>query len=152
MSSTPDRGTLTNRVLSELRAAGLLVGDILAPDTAGWQTQPGGDADVFVPYVTLTPQTVGSPSGSVEDPTEDWRIPYTLTSFAVDRNQVEDYADKVRRVLLGIRRREVTMSNGSWQWQQTQWVTIGAVGYTQIVNPTAFSQTDSMTIWLSKNL
>lgn len=155
MRSTIDRGVITSYLQTHLTGAEFTVGIVVAPDGAGWQGEPGTAGSVFVPYTVLTPLNSTSPSGGLADSSSEWQLPYTFSTYGVDARQVEDLADDVRRVLADLRRVNVTMRDGatSWQIQQTTCQSMGGVGYTtQMEPPTAFSQTDSMVLWLSKNL
>jgi hypothetical protein len=154
VKSVIDRGVVTDWVLTLLRGAGMFIGDVIAPSEAGWTGDMGKPGSVFIPFVVLTPGTASAPTGSFADSSEDWQLPYSLMSFGVDRRQVEDLADDARRLLGNQRRVDLVMRDGvsSWRVVQVTWPSIGAVGYTAQVDPTAFSQTDTSVLWLSKNL
>lgn len=148
-----DRGVVTAEVEARLTSGGVLVGLVTAPKTGGWQKEMTAEGAQFVPYVVVTPLNAQGGSGSLGDSTSEWQVPYSLSSYGVDVRQVEDLADDARRILLGLRRHNFSMRDGSsWQVTQTRPQAIGGVGYTTQVDPTAFSQTDSVTLWLSRNL
>lgn len=153
MASAPDRGVFTDWLLDHLRTE-YLVGDIEAPEGAGWQTESASPDAEFVPYTTLMPGTSGQATGSLGDPSMDWKLAYTLNHYGVNRRQVEDLADDIRTNLLLVKKVPVTMKDGITVWRLTTIAcnSIGGVGYTTAVSPTAFSQTDSITLTVSRSL
>lgn len=153
MASAPDRGVATTWLLEQLGTLGYLAGDIEAPAGGGWQEEMSDPGARFTPYVTVFPQNSGRATGSLGDPSMDWDLPYTLNIYGVNRRQVEDLADDVRAHLLEIKKVPLTMRDGVvWKLTTIECRTIGGVGYTTAVTPTAFSQTDSYTMTLSRSL
>jgi hypothetical protein len=154
MTSTPDRAPLTDVLIGALETVVEFVGDVIAPQDAGWQNFPGGNDSVFVPYVVLTPQASPAPTGSLGDSQVDWRLPYTLTTYGVTRQQIEDVADEARRAVLGLTNVVVSMHDGTTAWKIIGVTSqnIGGVGYTDQIKPTAYSQSDSVLVWFSKKL
>lgn len=155
MASNPQRGAITDWLLTAVRdvAHDFLVGDVEAPREAGWQSDPSDPAATFIPYIVFTPNAASSPLGGLNDPATDWRLPYTGTSYGVNRRQVEDLADTVRTALSNVNKVPITTADGStWKILTIQFLSIGGMGYTNAVQPTAFSQTDSFTIMISKSL
>lgn len=153
MASAPDRGVFTDWLLTHLGTT-FLVGDIEAPAGAGWQTESAAAGSEFIPYVTLMPGTSSQSSGSFGDPSMDWKLSYTLNNYGVNRRQVEDLADDIRAILLAVKKVSVTMKDGStvWRLNTIACTSIGGVGHTNAVSPTAFSQTDSITLTVSRSL
>jgi hypothetical protein len=83
----------------------------------------------------------------------DWKLPYTLTTYGTNRRQVEDLADDVRAALLAVKKFPLTMKDGAiWRITTIDCNAIGGVGYTTAVSPTAFSETDSFNLTLSRSL
>jgi hypothetical protein len=154
MASAPDRGVITDWLLAHLRSQGYNMGDIEADQSFGWQTDAGSPGAEFVPYTTQIPGTATRSTGSFGDPSMDWWLPYTLTTYGVNRRQVEDLADDLRAGLLEVKKIPVTMKDGSTVWKITtiDCTAIGGVGYTNAVTPTAFSQTDSISLTVSRSL
>lgn len=153
MASAPDRGVVTTWLLGVLNGASFLAGDIEAPPGGGWQEEMSDAGSTFVPYLTVVPQNSGRATGSFGDPSMDWDLPYTLNIYGVNRRQVEDLADDVRAHLLTIKKVPLTMRDSViWVMTTMECRTIGGVGYTTAVTPTAFSQTDSYTMSLSRSL
>lgn len=141
-------------MLAALRAVGLQVGDVTIPDEFGWQGDPSKGGSEFIPFCTVTPMPASRSQGSLANAESEWQLPYTITSYGVDRNQVEDVADTARSALGSVRRVTITMRDGEtkWKWQQTTSAGIGGVGYTDQLKPTAYSQADSALVWVSKQL
>lgn len=154
MTSTPDRGPLTAVVLAAIAGVVEYVGDIKAPTDAGWQENPGGNDSEFIPYTVVTPMASMAPTGSLDDPQIDWRLPYTLTTYGVARQQIEDVADDARRAVLGLIGTVVSMNDGVTTWKVINVTSqnIGGIGYSDQVKPTAYSQSDSVLVWFSKKL
>jgi len=152
MASAPDRGVVTSWFLDTLNTT-YLAGDIEAPAGAGWQEEMNDVGAKFVPYLTIFPQPSQRATGSLGDPSMDWMLPYSMNIYGVNRRQVEDLADDVRADLLQIKKVPLTMRDGVvWKMTTMECRTIGGVGYTTAVTPTAFSQTDSYTMTLSRSL
>lgn len=153
MRSTPDRGVVTDYLLTQLAGQGWPVGDVVAPEGAGWQNDMTAPNSVFVPYLVLTPLNANGGTGTLGDSSTEWRLPYSLSTYGVSRRQVEDLADDARRFIAGFKKITLTMKDGTttWKIQQSTWQAMGGIGYTNQVTPTALSQTDSLLIWLSKN-
>jgi hypothetical protein len=154
MTSTPDRAPLTDAIITALQTVVEFVGDVVAPQDAGWQNFPGGNDSMFIPYVVLSPQASPAPTGSLGDGQIDWRLPYTLTTYGVTRQQIEDVADEARRAVLALNNVSITMNDGTTVWKIIGVTSqnIGGVGYTDQIKPTAYSQSDSVLVWFSKKL
>lgn len=154
MTSTPDRAPLTDTLIAALNTVVEFVGDVKSPMDAGWQADPGGNESVFIPYVVLSPQPSPAPTGSLGDSQVDWKLPYTLTTYGVTRQQIEDVADEARRAVLGLNNVSITMNDGTTVWKIIGVTSqnIGGVGYTDQIKPTAYSQSDSVLVWFSKKL
>jgi len=155
MASAPDRGVITDWLIDFVQTGlNVSVGDIEAPPDVGWQSDSAKVNAEFIPYLVSTPGTATRSSGSFGDPSMDWKIPYTLTTYGVKRRQVEDLADDVRAALLDVKKVPLTMKDGVTVWKITtiDCTAIGGVGYTTAVTPTAFSETDSFNLTLSRSL
>lgn len=152
MSSYLPRGALTDLILTRLSAEGLRVGDGVAPDDGGWDDDPNVPTSKFLPYLTLNPMAVGDPTGPVGDSSTDFRVPYSLSSAGVSRKQVEISADKGRKAVSEMARSTVTLSGSGWKIQQVRANSIGGVVRTDNTEPSEFTQTDVITVYLSKEL
>ena len=154
MPSTPDRAPLTDALITALATVVEFVGDVTAPDDAGWQDDPGGNSSMFIPYVVLTPQPSPAPTGSLGDSQIDWKLPYTLTTYGVTRQQIEDVADEARRAVLALKDVTITMNDTTTVWKIIGVTSqnIAGVGFTDQIKPTAYSQSDSVLVMFSKKL
>lgn len=154
MTSTPDRGPVTNVLVAAVASVVEQVGDVKAPENAGWQGDPAATNSLFIPYVVITPMSTPAPTGSLADAQIDWKLAYTLTTYGVTRRQIEDVADDARRAVLALRDITVVMNDGVTVWKIINVTSqnIGGVGYTDQIKPTAYSQSDSALVWLSKRL
>lgn len=151
MKSVLKRGYVTDFLLKTLEDADFLVGDAVAPDEGGWDGDPGREGSNFHPYLVLTPQLAPAATGSLGDSSSEWNLPYALSANGVDRRQVEDLADDARELLAGLHKVYITIGGDRWRLNQVQATAVGALTYSTAVDPTQFSQTDSMLTMLSKS-
>lgn len=153
MPSYLPRGALTDYLITQLGTAGLLIGDGMAPDAGGWDDDPNVPSSTYVPYLVINPMAVAEPTGPVADTSADFRVPYSLMSSGISRKQVEVYADKGRKILTDMARVRVTLgTGGDWKIQQVRANSIGGMVRTDNTEPPEFSQTDVVTVYLSKEL
>ena len=153
MPSYLPRGALTTLLINEMTADGILMGDGVAPDAGGWDDDPNVPTSTYKPYLVLNPMAVADPSGSFGDSSSDFRVPYSLMSSGISRKQCEVYSDKGRKVLAGLERAVVTLSTGGdWKIQQVRANSIGGVIRTDNTEPSEFTQTDVVTVYLSKEI
>src|SRR5262249_13103965 len=112
------RGPLTAALLTQLTELGKPVGDAIKPPEGGWQGQPNAPESTFVPYLVLTPQTAMVSSGSLGASQSEWRVPYTLASYGVRRDQCEWMADTARAYLNAqLRRQRLVLGAGTFTVQ-----------------------------------
>ena len=153
MASTVERSKVSSWLRQTLEdGLDLPVGRVIAPDAAGWQTDATKPGSEFIPYIVVTPGNATPVWPTFDDPSQDWNVPYQATTYGVDTNQVEDLADSARKLLLAIKKVTITMSEGSWRVTTISCTAIGGVGYTTAIDPTAYSQTDSFTLSLSRSI
>lgn len=152
MPSHLPRGALTAHLISELTADGLLIGDGEAPPAGGWDDDPNAPGSSFFPYLIVNPMAANDPTGSVGDSSYDYRVPYSVTSVGISRHQAETYADMGREKLVALERTTVTLDGGGWKIQQSRANSIGGMSRNDSVEPSEFSQSDVVTIWISKEL
>lgn len=146
------RGGLTDYLIATLRAVPLLIGDGVAPPTGGWDDDPNAPNSTFFPYLVVNPMSVPDPTGSVADSAMDFRVPYSLTSVGISRKQCETYADIGRKAVAALAKSTVTLSGGGWKIQQARANSIGGVSRSDNTEPSEFTQSDVVIIWLSKEL
>jgi hypothetical protein len=152
MPSYLPRGELTTLLVDRLRAASLLVGDGVAPPTGGWDDDPNLPSSGYVPYLVINPMATSDPTGPVGDTSTDFRVPYSVTSSGISRKQVEVYADKGRKTLAQMERSTVTLGGGGWKIQQARANSIGGVVRTDNTEPSEYTQSDVVIIYLSKEI
>lgn len=118
----------------------------------GWQGEPNADGSNFIPWVTLVPGTATVSSGSFDASQQDWRIAYMLGSSATSRKQLENIADLVRRKIVNIQRQKILTTEGTWAILQARVTGISAVTRIGQLNPAYFTQTDTVELWLSRDI
>ena len=146
------RRPLTALVLTQIANAGQPVGDSVSPAAGGWQGSPNADGSNFVPYVVVMPGPASVSSGPIADTQADWQLAYTLTSFGVSREQCEWMADKARDAAVTFAREVVMLNGDSYAVQQARATVIGPVQRVDATEPSFYGQTDSVTLWISKEL
>lgn len=151
MTSSIYRGDLT-QYLKEALLALLLVGDAEAPSEGGWDDDPNDPSSSYVPYVVMTPQTSGQASGPIGDSNTDIQLPYSFTYYGVSRDQVEFYADKGRSLITNLARERVQLTDGEWKVTQSRCTSIGGVARSDNTEPSEFSQSDVIVLYMSKEI
>lgn len=152
MPSYLPRGELTTILVTRLQTAGLLIGDGVAPNTGGWNDDPNLPTSKFLPYLVINPMAVADPTGPVGDTSSDFRVPYSMTSTGISRKQVEVYSDKGRKTLSEMERNTVTLGGSGWKIQQVRANSVGGVVRTDNTEPSEFTQSDVVTIWITKEI
>jgi hypothetical protein len=152
MSSAPSRSVLSNWLKDKLLAMPIKAERVIAPSDAGWQSDGATANAEFIPYAVITPQTGVPTSASFDNTGDDWDMSYTISSYGVDPDQVEELADDVRAALVGVKGINLVMGSSNWRITRIKCPSIGGVGYTTAVIPTAYSQSDSFTLTLSRSL
>ena len=156
MSRVVARKGLTDAVLAALLTTGFPIGDADAPtppDTgphAGWNGQPGAPGSTYIPYTVLTPTTITTTSGPLSDPQADVRVPYGLSTFGVNRGQVEELADRCRQALLPLRKQVINLGGVDHKVQQVHFSSIGGISRVDAADPPTFGEVDTVTVWLTK--
>lgn len=151
MPSYLHRGDLTKHIIDSISPM-LLVGDSKAPEAGGWDDDPNAPGSRYVPYVVLTPQTTREGDGSFGDSNSEFRVPYAFSFYGISRAQVEFYADKTRSVIVDLARTVVVLGPYEWKVQQARVNSIGAIGRTDNTEPSEFTQTDVVVLYVSKEL
>ena len=150
--SNVDRGKISDWIEQKLIAAGFKAENMTAPTDAGWRDDVYSEGAEFIPYIVINPQTSSQPSGSMATSSSDWVLPYTISSYGITRAQVEDLSDDARATLINGRGETFTMRDGTtWKVISIQCSSIGGVGVNQNIVPFAYSQSDSIVIYISKN-
>ena len=124
----------------------------MAPPTGGWNDDPNAPNSKFMPYLVVNPMAVPDPTGAIGDSSTEFRVPYSLTSVGISRKQCETYADIGRKAVSRLEKAKVTISGGDWKIQQARANSIGGVSRSDNTEPSEFTQSDVVIIWLSKEL
>ena len=153
MTAFLPRAQLTAHLLSSLTTAGLLVGDGQAPPTGGWDDDPNLPGSSYVPYLIINPMAVSEGTGPVGNTAVDYKVPYSVTSSGISRAQCEIYADMGRKQIVDLARTVVTLgSEGDWKIQQARANSIGGVVRSDTTEPSEFTQSDVVVIYISKEI
>ena len=91
-------------------------------------------------------------SGPFADTQADWQVSYTMTSFGVSRQQCEWMADKARDAAVTFEREVVMLNGDGYAVQQCRATVIGPVQRVDATEPSFYGQTDSVTLWISKEM
>lgn len=151
MVATLNRGGITDRLITELKAVELPVGDNNVPeDPFGWQGEPNADTSSFIPWMSISAGTAQPGSGSMGDSASEWKVPYTVTYSAVHRKQLDWLADKMRNQLTNIKRESVETDSGNWRIQQIRCISVGGSNRIGSTFPDYYTQADLFEVWLSK--
>jgi len=128
------------------------VGDNDKPtESHGWQGEPNADASNYIPWCSLGAGTATNSGGPQSASQADWRLNYFVTTAGVARKQTEAIADMARDYLAKTLRQKILTTNGTWSIQQVRVASIGGVNKVGS-QPTYFVQTDTVEIWLSREL
>lgn len=153
MPSSPSRGPITTRLLTELETEGFPVGDNNNPtDPYGWQGEPDGTGSTFIPWMSLNPGTAlpQTPPGAMGDTGREWRMTYVVNYAGVTRKQCEALADKMRNALTNIVREAITTPTGNWKIMKVSCTNIGNNNRVGGTFPDYSSQADSFEVWITK--
>ena len=153
MPSSPSRGPVTTRILTELETSGFPVGDNTSPETPyGWSGEPDGPGQTFTPWMTCA-ALAGAPQripGALGDTGTEWSLPYSVFYAGVSRKQTEALADRLRTALTNISRESVATDTGNWKIQKISCSTIGSSTKVGSAYPDYFTQADTFDVWITK--
>lgn len=145
------RGDLTAWLLTRMGTE-LMVGDAIAPDAGGWDGPPTKDGSSYQAYVVLTPMPASDNTGPMADSSADWTLPYRIDSYGISREQVEWQADKARALIRPTRRENITAGGDTYRIQQVRTTSLGGIGRTDNTEPSEYSQSDMVAVYVSKEL
>lgn len=151
MITSIHRGDLTNYLISQLSPV-ILVGDGEAPPDGGWDDDPNLPTSSYVPYTVVRPLTAQEAEGSFGDSNSEIVTPYSFSVYGVSRDQTEFYADKVRQTTVDLARTVVVLGPSQWKIQQAKVNSIGGIDRSDQTEPSEFSQTDVVTLYMSKEM
>jgi hypothetical protein len=146
-----ERGPLTDYLLEQISSV-ITVGDAQAPEEGGWNGPPDAADSEYTPYVVLVPGTAGDSTGPIADSLADIQLNYIVTGYGLSRSHVEHYMDLVRKVLVATSRTMVVLGDSSWKIQQVRADSIGGISRNDSIEPSEFSQTDVVVLYMSKEL
>ena len=147
------RGDLTSLFFNYLQIS-LLFGDGVAPDIGGWSDDPNLSTSFYSPYGVLMPLTTGEASGSIAESNAYVISPYSLTYYGISREQIELMSDRGREVASNLGRTGHVLNglnqSSTWKIMQARCSSIGGISRTDNVEPSLYSQTDVISIYISK--
>lgn len=147
------RGDLTTVFLRYL-AATLMIGDGVAPDEGGWDDDANKPTSTYYPYGVLTPLTTPEASGSIAESNAYVIAPYSISYYGISREQLELMSDRGREVASNLGRSQHTLQglNQSevWKIMQARCNSIGGISRSDNVEPSLYTQTDVISIYISK--
>ena len=147
------RGDLTTVFFDYLQTS-LLVGDGVAPEVSGWNDDPNKPNSYYSPYGVLTPLTTGEATGSLAESNAYVISPYSLAYYGISREQLELMSDRGREVAINLGRSGHLLKglnqSETWKVMQARCTSIGGISRTDNVEPSLYSQTDVISIYISK--
>lgn len=120
------------------------------PAGAGWDPAVNKDAAVFVPYTILNPQNANHAEGPISESQADWWLPYLVTAYGVDPHQTEDLADTCRTAIGELQQQDLRLGNDTYFVQQVRVDSIGGLVRADVLDPSYWVQSDTVSIWVSK--
>jgi len=151
MRTAIHRGDLTTFLMDQLKTL-VLIGDAEAPTDGGWDDDPNLPTSSYSPYVVIRPLTTQEAEGSFGDSNSEVVAPYSFSMYGVSREQTEFYADKVRQTIVDLSRTVVVLGPSQWKIQQARVNSIGGIDRNDQSEPSEFSQTDVVTMYMSKEM
>jgi len=146
------RRELTDHLLTVLQGTNKPVGDAVSPAGGGWDGPPNENGSNFVPYSVLFPGASTVSNGPFCDTQADWQVVYQVSSFGVSRSQCEWMGDLARASIVATQRTLIQLGSDQFRVLQARETLIGPVARMDVVEPSYFGQTDSVTLWMSKEL
>lgn len=128
------------------------VGLAMMPPNAGWDGQPSKDATRFRPYSVVNAGASGGYTGPISGNLQDWQLPYMVSTFGISPEQTEFIADEIRFQFVTMKNLHLTLGVSNYKVQQVKIESIGSIQRVDATDPAYFGQTDSYTVWLSKEL
>lgn len=129
------------------------VGDAHEPKDVqyGWTGTPNEPGSYFTPYIIITPSSSQRPDGAIGDSQTEWRISYIVSGFGASRQQAEFIADNTRDIMVRLSKQSFNDSKDDYKIQQVRNDMMGQVVSSKSTEPPVFGQSDSYTIWVSKD-
>jgi hypothetical protein len=153
----PERGRITDALVEHMKTAadlvtaGILVGDGVAPDEAGW---PKGQAnvDAFVASTTVeTLQAVPNSKDTIHGRHSSWIANYGLRTWGGVRTQADNAADKARAAALGFRATTaLDLQDMPWKITEVMFAQLAPVNPVKGTDPPLWEVIDIVQIWLER--
>lgn len=148
------RSLLTKAVVDFLKAADVLVGRGIAPPEGGYPSGQAGSS-TFVPYVVLKTGPATTPAPGQPERLRfhqtSWVVGYTLTYHHNRESSVDEYADVVRDVLIGLPE-TYSIDGVDWRMQRAETPRLGPTERDESTSPTHWRLTDDVSLHLSRVL
>lgn len=156
-NEVPTRGVLTDGLITWLQTAlapGALVGDGIAPEGGGWNTQGEANVGAYVPY-TVVKTGAANPDNreGVNRRHASWLMAYGLGHHGALRNQCDYLADLVRALVTAQLRadgRDTTLLPG-WKVQEAYFGALGSVDRTDATSPASFACNDVVVLRVERS-
>ena len=146
------RRELSGAIVDELRTTPNVtdIGLAKAPQDVGWNNAPSKDLSSFRPYGVVNPGASGGHTGPIGGNLQDWQLPYMVMSFGVTPEQTEFIADALRYQFVSMKNTTVVLGGFDYKIQQVKIESMGAIQRVDATEPAYYGQTDSYSVWLSK--
>lgn len=152
MSEMVERRQFSQALLDALEGAGFPAAIAERPHDGGWQGEPNVPGSVFQPYCVLVPMTATTSSGPFDDSQADWKLPYTLSTYALRSDQIELVADRARNALAPVLNTDIASGGASYRVIRVGLTSIGQVNRADQTDPSFYTQTDGIELWVTKEL
>lgn len=120
------------------------------PAGAGWMSDINTEGSVFTPYTIINPGLASSSEGPFFQSQADWKLPYSCTAYGVEPRQTETLADMVRTAVGSLQQKDIQLDDGVYFVQQVRVDSIGGLVRADVLDPPYWMQTDTVSIWVSK--
>ena len=128
------------------------IGLAAMPKGVGWDGQSSREASRFKPYGVVNPGASGSNTGPISGNLQDWTLPYMVSTFGITPEQTEFIADELRFQFITLKNTILKLGASNYKVQQVKVESIGAIQRVDATDPAYYGQTDSFSVWLSKEM
>lgn len=158
-TSIPQRGRLTDALMEFLTTstvladAGILVGDQVAPDGAGYSkgAEPGSSS--FISSVTLTTGIAipGDAPDTMRSSHTNWKMVYGLRSVGGSRTQADFTADKGREVVASFPIEALNLGD-QWKVQRLLFTRFAPMREQRTTDVPTFILDDQIEVWATRSV
>jgi hypothetical protein len=92
----------------------------------------------------------GDGTGPVSDSSADWILPYRIDNYGISREQCEFQADRTRALIRPTKREQAVLGGENYRIQQVRTTSLGGIGKENNVEPTEYSQSDTIAVHITK--